>query len=180
MRMGSTSMAPTLAEGEVLDVDLTAYTGYSPARWHIVTFQSPEGAGFLNYRVVGLPGDVVSYDAKKVLRINGNAVTLTRIDLNTRTEFGEEVLVESFDGERHLIQVRDEAPPLMLEAVAAFPGRENCEYARGGFSCLVPPNNYFVMGDNRDSSRDSRYRGFIPLEKIVGRVENSPVLPSHR
>ena len=174
-------MEPTFASGAPLKINLFAYLLSSPARWDVIAYQSPDGQSFLAKRVVGLPGDTVTYDRNKRLRVNGVLVTLTPVELNiSRGAFGEQVFVEALNEERHLVQLREGAPAVTEETVEEFPWRERCTYARGGFSCAVPPKHYFVLGDNRDSSRDSRYHGFVPEEGIGGRVENAPAIPSKR
>jgi signal peptidase I len=60
--------------------------------------------------------------------------------------------------------------PSFITAVDAFPFRDRCEYLSTGVRCVVPPGHFFVMGDNRENSLDSRYWGFVPERNIVGKA----------
>jgi signal peptidase I len=60
--------------------------------------------------------------------------------------------------------------PSDIQPVFRFPNYENCRYSAGGVTCKVPPDHYFMMGDNRENSLDSRFWGFVPEENIVGKA----------
>ena len=72
-------------------------------------------------------------------------------------------------GVEHRLLNDSDAPDFIPDA-GRFPFRENCSYNAAGVVCKVPPGHYFMMGDNRDNSRDSRSWGFVPEENIVGKA----------
>jgi signal peptidase I len=77
---------------------------------------------------------------------------------------------EQLGEHQHSIIINADSPPVQLAGVRPFPYRDNCEYNEDGFVCKVPAGHYFMMGDNRDSSSDSRYWGFVPDANIVGKA----------
>jgi signal peptidase I len=60
--------------------------------------------------------------------------------------------------------------PAGVQPFNGFPFKDNCQYSAEGVVCRVPPNSYFMMGDHRDDSQDSRFWGFVPDENIVGKA----------
>jgi signal peptidase I len=182
-KIPSGSMIPTLLVGDLILVNKYTYgvrlpvinhkvtEGNSPQRGDVMVFRFPPKPS-LDYikRVVGVPGDEVAYLNKR-LTINGKPIPTTALP-----EFFDEDAMryfpqfsEALNDMPHRI-LNDPARPAMIAGAEEFPFRQNCRYSVEGVVCKVPAGQYFVMGDNRDNSLDSRYWGFVPDRNIVGKA----------
>ncbi|HEX9571065.1 MAG TPA: signal peptidase I [Burkholderiales bacterium] len=182
-KIPSGSMVPTLVVGDFILVNKFAYgiriplankkiIGVGePRRGDVMVFRYPEDPS-LDYikRVIGVPGDKIVY-ANKRLFINGveQPHRQTSDYLHRERIHYSRQLIEKVGGVEHAILIEDEAPAA-VPFTRPFPFRENCNYNNEGVACTVPPGHYFMMGDNRDNSADSRVWGFVPDENIVGRA----------
>ncbi len=163
-KIPSGSMIPTLMIGDFILVDKNIY-GYklpltnitlinneNPNRGDVVVFKYPENQN-INYikRVIGLPGDTILYKDKKLF-VNNQENILKKIN----HEFNP---IEIADGTVFLEKNNDKEYLILNQTSPSF-----------NFKYTVPPNTYFVLGDNRDNSNDSRYWGPVPRENLVGKA----------
>jgi hypothetical protein len=81
----------------------------------------------------------------------------------------EQLKEEKFGTQSHRL-LNDEQRPAYVQGTDKFAGYEGCDYTVQGVTCKVPEGHYFMMGDNRDNSMDSRYWGFVPEKNIVGKA----------
>ena len=165
------SMNPTILEGDLLYVDKIAYdlrfplTLHRLAKWSdpqrgdIVVCFSPDDDTRLVKRIIGRPGDIIEL-RNNILLLNGEPVSYTKIDskytkyLPGKQKRKYKLAMEDLNGVTHAVM---STPSIM--AVRTFG------------PVTVPQDSYFVMGDNRDNSRDSRYFGFVERKSIVGKAK---------
>lgn len=182
-KIPSGSMIPTLLVGDLILVNKFTYgvrlpvlnkkviEVSSPERGDVMVFRFPPQPT-LDYikRVVGVPGDEVAYLNKR-LTVNGQPVDTAKLpDFFEKDEMKYfQQFEEKLGGKPHRL-LNNANASAFIQGASDFPFRENCRYSVEGVSCKVPEGHYFVMGDNRDNSLDSRYWGFVPDENIVGKA----------
>ena len=182
-KIPSGSMIPTLQVGDLILVNKFTYgvrlpvihtkiiEGNAPQRGDVMVFRYPPQPN-LDYikRVVGVPGDEVAYLNKR-LTINGQAV-----DTASAADFFDDSVMRYFKqyeeqlGTRPHRLLNNPEVPAFIQGASNFAYRDNCRYSVEGVVCKVPEGHYFMMGDNRDNSLDSRYWGFVPESHIVGKA----------
>src|SRR3990167_2016205 len=168
-RVPTGSLEPTVLPGDFIFVNQYHYcvrfpiwnkklfSVDEPKRGQIALFYYPVDHAFTFVkRVVGLPGDHIRY-INKVLYINGKKQPQKFIgDVTRLNDFGQlttyQKYQEDLEGVKHDIFIRSDAP------------------VNNFYNLVVPKNHYFVMGDNRDDSDDSRFWGFVPEQNLVGRA----------
>jgi len=182
-KIPSGSMIPTLLINDLILVNKFHYgvrlpvintkvfDNHNPERGDVMVFRYPPKPS-LDYikRVVGVPGDEVAY-LNKSLTINGKPVPKASLP-----DFFDEDSMryakqfeEALGGKKHRL-LNDDDRPAFIQGASDFQFRQNCRYSSEGVTCKVPEGHYFMMGDNRDNSLDSRYWGFVPEKNIVGKA----------
>ncbi len=183
-KIPSSSMVPTLLVGDLILVNKFTYGIRLPiVNQKIIQINDPQRGDVMVFkypmdmsqdyikRVVGVPGDKITYENKK-LTVNGKPISYAAQDdyLDDESLVYKKQFKENLSGVEHRILNDDRAPTLNYGDVREFPNKEACTYSSEGFTCVVPAGNYFMMGDNRDNSADSRYWGFVPDKNIVGKA----------
>jgi signal peptidase I len=183
-KIPSGSMIPTLLVGDLILVNKYHYgvrlpvinkkiiANHDPQRGDVMVFRYPvDPRQDYIKRVVGIPGDEISY-ANQTLSVNGQKVATVG-----KGEFYDDdslryspMFSEKLGAVEHNILVDPRRRAYYGPEPKGFPMHENCRYTGEGVTCTVPPGHYFMMGDNRDNSQDSRFWGFVPDENIVGKA----------
>lgn len=185
----SGSMMPTLLVGDFILVEKfsydvkdpvwrkTLYSNNKPERGDVAVFKYPEQPT-IDYikRVVGLPGDRIIYRDKQLFiaqpctaERTAQCGTLQKVPLEFVAEgefyqdfFPQQRYNETLGEVSHSI-LRTQARPEQTQGFFRQPGTAIDEF-------IVPDGHYFVLGDNRDNSRDSRFWGFVPEHNLVGKA----------
>ncbi len=159
----SGSMIPTLEVGDFILVNKYTYgirlpvvrtkvlDMNTPKRGEVMVFFPPHTKQYFIKRVIGLPGDLVEYK-DKVLTINGVVQPQELLADLPPTRPVERLVVETLNGVEHKVR------------------QDLRRYLQDDFSVKVRPDHYFLMGDNRDNSSDSRVWGQVPEANIVGKA----------
>ena len=192
-KIPSGSMIPTLWVGDLILVNKFHYgvrlpvintqvtAGEPVRRGDVMVFRYPPKPS-LDYikRVVGVPGDEVAY-LNKQLSINGKVVAKANLpdffeqdSLSYIKQFQETFPVGASTSEmtntKAVRLLNNAERPAFIAGTEDFPFKNQCSYSVEGVVCKVPPGHFFMMGDNRDNSLDSRYWGFVPEANIVGKA----------
>jgi signal peptidase I len=182
-KIPSGSMVPTLLIGDLILVNKYHYgvrlpvinkkiiEVNNPQRGDVMVFRYPANPS-VDYikRVVGIPGDEVAYLNQR-LYLNGKPAEtqpLPEFYDDDSTRYFKQYS-ETLGALDHKILV-DVQRPSYIRPTDPFPFKENCRYSAEGVTCKVPAGHYFMMGDNRDNSEDSRFWGFVPDQNIVGKA----------
>jgi signal peptidase I len=172
----SGSMEPSILPGDRIFVNKLAYdlkipyttwrlaTWADPRRGDIVIFFNPVNGARYVKRVIGVPGDMIELRSE-VLYVNGQRATYERLPIDDHV-----AQYIAPDRRNSVILARERAATAPAHPIMVTPWLPS--HARSFGPTLVPDAQYFVLGDNRDNSQDSRTWGFVPRSAIVGRASS--------
>jgi signal peptidase I len=157
------SMEDTLLIGDHLLVDKLAYAPPGPVTRHLLPYQDVERGDIIVFRY---PVDIRQTFVKRCMGVPGDRIRLVNKQLYLNGKKLEEPYV--YHKTEYIDSYRDNFPS--VPNVHVSPGAEQMleKYVQNN-ELVVPPGHYFALGDNRDSSLDSRYWGFVPRENIIGK-----------
>lgn len=179
----SGSMMPTLIEGDNILVKKYEYglrvpvfntqitEGNKVKRGDIIVFHYPMEPN-IKYikRAIGLPGDTIEYKNKELF-VNGEKINRTQMENYKYPRINKTTLQfkEKLGDVEHQILIEPEASGTVTRLLKDD-FLKNCKYDEDYIKCVIPEKSYYMMGDNRDASLDSRYWGFVPEENLVGKA----------
>ena len=153
-KVQTTSNDPTFQPGDCLVADMSAYKNRMPDYGDIVIFTRPDGHMY-SFRVVGRPNDN--------LELKDNIVTIN--GKSGKANF----IKETNSGEMSVTEFEEELPNGHKHFIYKF--KQPFDSTKSNINnILVPPNSYYLLGDNRDNAADSRYEGFVNIKRIKGRI----------
>lgn len=184
-RSPSNSMAPAIEQGSMLFVQKWGYGHYSTygirfasrpssievKRGDVIVFDYPLDPSITYVkRIVGVPGDKITYKDNH-LSLNGQDTQIRKLDDYLRTDRQQysDRFLEQIDGTQYETLV-DSEMGTHYPTAGDFEFKDKCSFDLGEINCVVPPNHYFVLGDYRTNSSDSRLWGFVRSDQIIGKV----------
>ncbi len=180
-RIPSASMMPTLFDGDFIAVNKFSYgiknpftnrniiDTFAPQRGDVVVFKYPvnPNTDFIK-RIIGLPGDRVIYRDKHLLiKPKGSDSAVIKVSEDFQAE--GEYFMNGAPQTRYTEMLGDVRHDILINPKADNSRSYMVQSGRAG-EWIVPENHYFVMGDNRDNSLDSRFWGFVPFDNLIGKA----------
>lgn len=178
------SMLPSIEVGDYLLVQKWGYGNYGTFginllhrpisapldRGDIIVFEYPvDRSIYYVKRLIGMPGDKIGYRDHR-LSVNDVDIPAQKTDDYLDSDNGPRPqFIESLSGHEYSVTfdpLESSTPPMLQ----SFLLRDHCSPYPDGLTCRIPAGHYFVLGDNRDNSMDSRSWGLVPADHIAGKV----------